>query len=91
VRPRLIAYASHFEKDQAVHGFGLGGHRHDQEHCHDRRHPPLVDWTGRPSIELRDALMAADFGAATIQIEDDSFEYLLNAAKPVGIPSVPDA
>ena len=27
-----IVYASYFEKDQAVHGSGLGGHRHDWEH-----------------------------------------------------------
>ncbi len=35
--------------------------------------------------------MAADFGSATIKITDGSFEYLLNAAKPAGIPFDPYA
>ncbi|NMO57322.1 hypothetical protein HH310_39895 [Actinoplanes sp. TBRC 11911] len=149
-----IVYASYFEKDQAVAGSGLGGHRHDWEHViswvdqaanqvayvtttqhsgqvtynrsqvrfdgshpkvvyhkdglsthffrlansndeppenyyHDWRYPPLVDWNGWPTVALRDKLMAADFGAATIKIKDGSFEYLLNAAKPAGIPFDP--
>ncbi|SDT38472.1 NPP1 family protein [Actinoplanes derwentensis] len=146
-----IVYAGYFEKDQAVAGSGLGGHRHDWEHViswvnqatnqveyvsttqhssqktysrsqvrfdgshpkivyhkdgasthffrlansndeppenhyHNWRYPPLVDWNGWPSVALRDRLMTADFGSATIKIKDGSFEYLLNAAKPAGIP-----
>ncbi|MCO8271635.1 NPP1 family protein [Actinoplanes sp. TRM 88003] len=149
-----IVYASYFEKDQAVAGSGLGGHRHDWEHVvswvnqasnqveyvtttqhssqvtyprsqvrfdgthpkavyhkdgpsthffrpansndeppenhyHNWRYPPLVDWNGWPSLELRDKLMAADFGSAGLKIRDGSFEYLLNAAKPSGIPFNP--
>ncbi|MFC4071406.1 NPP1 family protein [Actinoplanes subglobosus] len=151
-----IVYASYFEKDQAVAGSGLGGHRHDWEHViswvnqatnqvdyvsttqhssqktyarsqvrfdgthpkvvyhkdglsthffrlansndeppenhyHNWRYPPLVDWNGYPSTALRDRLMAADFGSATIKIKDGSFEYLLNAAKPSGISFDPYA
>ena len=151
-----IVYASYFEKDQAVAGSGLGGHRHDWEHVvswvsqasnqveyvsttqhssqvtyprsqvrfegshpkavyhkdgasthffrlansndeppenhyHNWRYPPLVDWNGWPSLELRGQLMAADFGSASIKIKDGSFEYLLNAAKPAGIPFAPYA
>ncbi|MBB2943446.1 hypothetical protein FB565_003159 [Actinoplanes lutulentus] len=151
-----IVYASYFEKDQAVAGSGLGGHRHDWEHViswvnqstnqvdyvsttqhssqktytrsqvrfdgshpkvvyhkdgasthffrlansndeppenhyHNWRYPPLVDWNGYPSVELRDKLMAANFGSATIKIKDGSFEYLLNAAKPSTIPFNPYA
>ncbi|WP_127550176.1 NPP1 family protein [Actinoplanes sp. OR16] len=145
-----IVYASYFEKDQAVAGSGLGGHRHDWEHViswvsqssnqveyvsttqhssqktyprsqvrfdgshpktvyhkdgasthffrlanandeppenhyHNWRYPPLVDWNGYPTVALRDKLMAADFGSATIKISDGRFESLLNAAKPSGI------
>ena len=150
-----IVYASYFEKDQAVAGSGLGGHRHDWEHVvswvdqstdqveyvsttqhssqktyprsqvrfdgthpkvvyhkdggsthffrlantndeppenhyHNWRYPPLVDWSGWPSIALRDRLMTADFGSATIKIGDGSFETLLTAAKPAGIPFNPN-
>jgi hypothetical protein len=149
-----IVYAGYFEKDQAVHGSGLGGHRHDWEHViswvdqsadrvefvtttqhssqrtyprsqvrfdgshpkvvyhkdgasthffrlansndeppenhyHDWRHPPIVDWNGWPSTGLRDKLMTAGFGSASIKIKDGSFEYLLAAAKPAGIPFDP--
>ncbi|GAA4607838.1 hypothetical protein BJY16_006540 [Actinoplanes octamycinicus] len=151
-----IVYASYFEKDQALPGSGLGGHRHDWEHViswvnqaanqvdyvtttqhssrvtypraqvrfdgshpkvvyhkdglsthffrlansndeppenhyHDWRYPPLVDWSGWPTAALRDRLMAADFGSATIKIKDGSFESLLNAAKPAGITFDPYA
>ena len=150
-----IVYASYFEKDQAVAGSGLGGHRHDWEHViswvdqstgqaeyvsttqhssqrtyprsqvrfdgthpktvyhkdgasthffrlangndeppenhyHDWRYPPLVDWNGYPTTELRDRLMAADFGGATIKISTGRFESLLAASKPAGIPFAPN-
>ncbi|MFD5680590.1 NPP1 family protein [Streptomyces bacillaris] len=151
-----IVYASYFEKDQAVHGSGLGGHRHDFEHViswvnqasnqvdyvsttqhrtvktyprsqvrfdgsHPKvvyhkdgasthffrlannndeppenhygnwRYPPIVDWNGFPTTELRDRLMNADFGAATIKVtdKDDRFRNLLNSSKPAGIPFDP--
>jgi hypothetical protein len=151
-----IVYASYFEKDQAVDGSGLGGHRHDWEHViswvnqadnrveyvtttqhssqvtypasqvrfdgshpkvvyhkdglsthyfrlannndeppenyyHVWWYPPLVDWNGWPSTDLRDKLMNADFGSATIKIKDGSFEYLLGVSKPAGIPFDPNA
>ncbi|MYR95894.1 MULTISPECIES: NPP1 family protein [unclassified Streptomyces] len=151
-----IVYASYFEKDQAVHGSGLGGHRHDFEHVvswvnqaanqvdyvsttqhstvktyprsqvrfdgsHPKvvyhkdgpsthffrlannndeppenhygnwRYPPIVDWNGFPTTALRDKLMNADFGSATIKVtdKDDRFRNLLNNSKPGGIPFDP--
>jgi necrosis inducing protein (NPP1) len=151
-----VIYASYFEKDQAVAGSSLGGHRHDFEHViswinqsanevqyvtttqhssqvtytrsqvrfdgshpkvvyhkdgagthffrlansndeppenhyHNWRYPPLVDWNGWPSTGLRDTLMNADFGSATIKItdKDDRFRNLLNASKPAAIPFDP--
>ncbi|WP_424216685.1 NPP1 family protein (plasmid) [Streptomyces sp. BI20] len=151
-----VVYASYFEKDQAVAGSGLGGHRHDFEHViswidvaadrveyvsttqhssvrtyprsqvrfdgshpkvvyhkdgasthffrlangndeppenhyHQWRYPPLVDWNGFPSTALRDRLVNADFGAATIKTKDGRFEDLLANSKPAGIPFDPRA
>ncbi|MGW7536220.1 NPP1 family protein [Amycolatopsis sp. NPDC054798] len=149
-----VVYASYFEKDQAVDGSGLGGHRHDWEHViswidqasnqveyvtttqhssqvtyprskvsfdgthpktvyhkdgpgthffrladahdeppenhyHDWRYPPLVGWDGWPSTALRDRLMGADFGAATIKISEGRYQDLLEKSKPSGIPFDP--
>ena len=149
-----VVYASYFEKDQALAGTSIGGHRHDWEHViswieqsanqvqyvsttqhssvvtyarsqvrfdgsHPKvvyhkdgiathffrlansndeppenhyntwRYPPLVDWNGWPGTALRDRLMAADFGSATIKISDGTFVSLLGAAKPSGIPFDP--
>ncbi|GGL06020.1 hypothetical protein Sme01_55980 [Sphaerisporangium melleum] len=149
-----VVYASYFEKDQALPGISLGGHRHDWEHViswidqaadrveyvsttqhssvvtyarsqvrfdgshpkvvyhkdgasthffrlangndeppenhyHTWRYPPLVDWNGWPSTSLRDRLMTADFGSATIKINDGRFSDLLSRAKPGGIPFDP--
>lgn len=39
-----IVYASYFEKDQAVHGSGLGGHRHDFEH--------VISWVNQGSNQV---------------------------------------
>ncbi|GAB3936838.1 NPP1 family protein [Kribbella albertanoniae] len=153
-----VMYASYFEKDQAVDGSGLGGHRHDFEHViswvnqssnqveyvtttqhatqvtyprsqvrfdgshpkvvyhkdgasthffrlansgdeppenhyHSWRYPPIVGWDGWPNTGLRDTLMNADFGSATIKVTDngDRFRYLLNVSKPSGIPFDPYA
>jgi hypothetical protein len=149
-----IVYASYFEKDQALAGVPLGGHRHDWEHViswisqdsgqiefvsttqhsgqktyprsevlfegthpkvvyhkdgasthffrlagshddppenayHTWQHPPIIGYDSWPDQDLRDELMAADFGSATIKINDGRFESLLNAAKPAGIPFDP--
>ena len=151
-----VVYASYFEKDQAVAGSGLGGHRHDFEHVvvwvnqssnqvdhvsitehsgyatyprsqvlfdgshpkivyhkdgisthlfrlangndeppenhyHNWRYPPIVGWNGWPSTSLRDRLMTADFGSATIKIDDGDFTGLLSQMKPAGIPFDPAA
>jgi hypothetical protein len=149
-----IAYASYFEKDQAIAGSSLGGHRHDWEHVvswvdqatnqvefvttsqhtdlvtyprssvqfdgthpkvvyhkdgisthyfrlansgdeppenhyHDWRYPPIVDWNGWPSSELREKLINADFGSAALAIKDGSFESVLERSLPTGIPFNP--
>ena len=62
-----------------------------ENHYHNWRYPPLVDWSGWPTTSLRDILMNADFGSATIKVtdKDDRFRNLLNASKPSGIPFDP--
>ncbi|WP_328883994.1 NPP1 family protein [Streptomyces sp. NBC_00299] len=47
--------------------------------------PRLVGWEGYPA-GYRDKLMSADFGSATIKIDDGDFQWALDYAKPSGIP-----
>lgn len=53
-------------------------------------YPPLVGWNGYPD-GLRDKLVAADFGSATIKITDSTFNSALANSMPDGIPFDPDA
>ncbi|MDH6218980.1 NPP1 family protein [Streptomyces pseudovenezuelae] len=53
-------------------------------------YPRLVGWNGYPA-GFRDKLMSADFGSATLKIDDGDFQYNLNYAKPSGIPFDPYA
>jgi hypothetical protein len=62
-----------------------------ENHYHNWRRPPIVGWDGWPSTGLRDTLMNANFGSATIKINDGRFESLLNSAKPSGIAFDPYA
>jgi Necrosis inducing protein (NPP1) len=52
--------------------------------------PRLVGWNGYPA-GLRDKLMNADFGDATIKINDARFNDALTNSKPSGIPFDPNA
>jgi hypothetical protein len=83
-----------YHKDGAsTHFFRLANSNDDppENHYHNWRYPPLVDWNGWPSTGLRDTLMNANFGSATIKItdKDDRFRNLLNASKPAAIPFNP--
>ncbi|MEU2728195.1 NPP1 family protein [Streptomyces griseoviridis] len=53
-------------------------------------YPRLVGWNGYPD-GLRDKLMGANFGSATLKIRDSDFAYWLGRGKPSGIPFDPDA
>lgn len=53
-------------------------------------YPRLVGWNGYPA-GLRDKLLNADFGDATIKIDDGDFEYALTNSMPSGIPFNPNA
>lgn len=52
--------------------------------------PRLVGWNGYPA-GYRDKLMSADFGSATIKIDDGDFQYALARSMPAGIPFDPNA
>ena len=83
-----------YHKDgPSTHFFRLANSNDEppENHYHNWRYPPLVDWNGFPSTALRDKLMNADFGSATIKItdKDDRFRNLLNNSKPAGIPFDP--
>ncbi|MFJ8630108.1 NPP1 family protein [Streptomyces sp. NPDC093568] len=47
--------------------------------------PRLVGWNGYPA-GYRDKLLSADFGSATIKIDDGDFQWALNYTKPSGVP-----
>ncbi|MFE7069692.1 NPP1 family protein [Streptomyces sp. NPDC057620] len=53
-------------------------------------HPPLVDWNGFPSTELRDKLMNADFEHAQLDLRDSSYASKLAQAKPQDVPLDPN-
>ncbi|GAA2480168.1 NPP1 family protein [Winogradskya humida] len=74
-----------------THFFRLAGTGDEppENHYHDWRYPPIVDWNGWPSTTLRDKLMNADFGSATIKITDGRFVDLLTNSKPSAIPFNP--
>ncbi|WP_405468489.1 NPP1 family protein [Streptomyces canus] len=52
--------------------------------------PRLVGWNGYPA-GYRDKLIGADFGSATLKIDDGDFPYALDRAKPTGISFDPYA
>ncbi len=49
-----------------------------------------MGWNGYPA-GLKDKLLAADFGSATLKIRDVDFNYALSIAKPSGISFDPNA
>lgn len=83
----------HKEGAFGSHNFRLANSNDDppENHYGTWRYPPVVDWNGWPSTALRDRLMTADFGSASIKItdQDDRFRNLLNRSKPAGIPFDP--
>ncbi|NEB07045.1 NPP1 family protein, partial [Streptomyces sp. SID13726] len=52
-----------------------------ENHIGNWFYPRLVGWNGCPA-GLRDKLVNADFGSATIKISDGRFNDALNASKP---------
>lgn len=77
----------------STHLFRLANGNDDppENHYGTWRYPPVVGWNGWPSTSLRDRLMTADFGGASIKIDDGDFTYWLERMKPAGIPFNPGA
>ncbi|MFI1109444.1 NPP1 family protein [Streptomyces physcomitrii] len=61
-----------------------------ENHKGSWQYPALVGWDGYPA-GLRDRLVQADFGSATLGIKDDTFASHLASAKPADIPFDPNA
>ncbi|MFT9667390.1 NPP1 family protein [Streptomyces rhizosphaericola] len=59
-----------------------------ENHYGTWHYAPLVGWNGYPD-GLRDKLLAADFGKATIGIREDRFTGHLTKALPKGVPFNP--
>ncbi|MEV7340440.1 NPP1 family protein [Streptomyces sp. NPDC093544] len=53
-------------------------------------YPRLVGWNGYPA-GYRDKLISANFGDATLKIDDGDFQYNLSLTEPAGIPFDPNA
>ncbi|RSN09676.1 hypothetical protein DMC63_32605 [Streptomyces sp. WAC 05977] len=81
-----------YHKDGAsTHCFRIASATEPPEnHYNAWQYPDLVSWDGFPP-SVRDTLVRADFGSASLAIKDGSFEYNLGKAKPAGIPFDPNA
>ena len=82
-----------YNKDGAsTHFFRIANNNDEppENFTHQWYYPPLVGWNGYPD-GLRDKLMNADFGSATIKINDANFNYGLSHSMPTGIPFDPNA
>ncbi|MCG8920021.1 NPP1 family protein [Actinokineospora sp. PR83] len=81
-----------YHKDGAsTHCFRLAGRDEAPEnHYGAWQYPDLVSWDNFPP-GIRDRLVNADFGSASLGIKDGAFNDNLNKAKPGGIPFDPYA
>jgi len=79
-----------YHKDGAsTHCFRLAGMDEQPEnHYGTWQYPDLVSWDNFPG-GIRDRLVNADFGSASLGIKDGAFEDNLNKAKPGDIPFNP--
>ena len=82
-----------YHKDGAsTHFIRLANAKDDkvENHFHRWFYPALVGWNGYPH-GLRDKLMNADFGSATIKINEGRFNDALAKCKPKDIAFNPHA
>jgi len=80
-----------YHKDGAsTHCFRLANSGEQPENHHGTwQRPALVSWNNFPA-GIRDKLVGADYGKASLAIKDGAFEHNLNQAKPSGIPFNPN-
>ncbi|WP_231648412.1 NPP1 family protein [Saccharothrix sp. NRRL B-16348] len=75
----------------STHCFRLAGAGEQPEnHYGTWQYPDLVSWDRFPA-GVRDILVNANFGSASLAIKDGAFAYNLAQAKPSGIPFDPNA
>jgi hypothetical protein len=81
-----------YHKDGAsTHCFRLAGMTEQPEnHYRAWQYPDLVSWDNFPA-GIRDRLVNANYGSASLAIKDGAFNDNLNKAKPAGIPFNPYA
>ncbi|KID31022.1 necrosis inducing protein (NPP1) [Prauserella rugosa] len=82
-----------YHKDGAsTHCFRIAstGDEPPENHYGTWQYPDLVSWDHFPD-GIRDTLVAADFGSASLAISDGAFESNLEKAKPEDIPFDPHA
>ena len=81
-----------YHKDGAsTHCFRLAGFNEQAEnHYGVYQYPALVSWDRFPA-GVRDKLVNANFGSASLAIKDGAFNHNLGIAKPAGIPFDPNA
>lgn len=81
-----------YHKDGAsTHCFRLASMTEQPEnHYGTWQYPDLVSWDNFPA-GIRDKLVNADFGSASLGIKDSAFAGNLSRAKPAGIPFDPNA
>ncbi|MFZ4842532.1 NPP1 family protein [Mycetocola saprophilus] len=94
-RDRIRGEGSHtkvvyHKEGVTTHYFRLANNNDEpaENYTHNWFFPRLVGWNGYPG-DLRNKLMNADFGSATIKINDANFSSSLRDAKPAGIPFNP--
>ncbi|MFC3999374.1 NPP1 family protein [Nocardiopsis sediminis] len=76
-----------YHKDGAsTHAFRFAADHDDppENHYGEWQYPDLVSWNNFPA-GIRDRLTSADFGSATLDLKDGTFEDALDRAKPDGI------
>ena len=75
----------------STHCFRLASASEQPEnHYGTWQYPDLVSWNRFPA-GIRDVLVNANFGSASLAIKDSAFGYNLAQAKPSGIPFDPNA
>jgi necrosis inducing protein (NPP1) len=81
-----------YHKDGAsTHCFRLAGMTEQPEnHYGTWQYPALVSWDNFPA-GIRDRLVNANYGSASLAIKDGAFNDNLTKAKPAGIPFDPNA
>jgi len=81
-----------YHKDGAsTHCFRLASMTEQPEnHYGTWQYPDLVSWDNFPA-GIRDKLVGADYGSASLAIKDSAFASNLSNAKPSGIPFDPNA